>query len=122
MLSLVWLSIMGGLLFLKWDVALQLSLNEWGDFLAGMMAPLAFLWLIVGYGLQRKELKANTDALLYQRDEMANQAKELIEQTQLMKISAEAAQSQASELRSTNRRNMMEKRRIQRAVKKNEND
>ena len=33
------------------------SLNEVGDFLAGVFAPLAFLWLVVSLFLQRKELQ-----------------------------------------------------------------
>ena len=98
-ISAIWLSIIGGLLFFKWELAANLTLNEWGDFLAGATAPLAFLWLIVGYGLQRKELKANTEALLFQRDEMASQAKELAEQTQHMAATARAASTQAQEAR-----------------------
>lgn len=115
-LSAIWLSIMRTLLYLKWDAALKLNLNEWGDFLAGMMAPLAFLWLIVGYGLQRKELKENTEALLFQRDEMASQAKELTEQAKYMEISATAAKEQAREIRGNNTRTMFAKRREQRAA------
>lgn len=50
-------------------------LNEVGDFLAGAFAPLAFLWLVIGYwmqseelNLQRQELKENTEALEKQAD------------------------------------------------------
>lgn len=113
-ISIVWLSIIGSLLFLKWDLALKLSLNEWGDFLAGVTAPLAFLWLIVGYGLQRKELKANTEALLFQRDEMAGQVKELAEQTEHMAVSAKAASDQATLSR---RKNTQEKSAARRATR-----
>ncbi len=94
-LSVVWLSIIGLLVCLKWESLNLLSLNEWGDFLAGATAPLAFLWLIIGYNLQRKELKANTEALQSQRDEMANQAQELANQTQHLASSARAAHKQA---------------------------
>ena len=114
LISAIWLAIIGTLLFFKWELAIKLSLNEWGDFLAGVTAPLAFLWLIVGYGLQRKELKANTEALLFQRDEMANQAKELAEQTEHMATSAKAASAQASEIR---RKNTIEKVQSRRAVR-----
>jgi hypothetical protein len=44
--------------------------NELGDFAAGFFAPLAFMWLIFGYFLQKtqldiqgQELKQNTEAL-----------------------------------------------------------
>jgi len=95
-ITIIWLSLFSLLLILKWEQASLLSLNEWGDFLAGVTAPLAFLWLIVGYMLQRKELKANTEALLFQREEMANQAKELAEQNTHMKIYADATVAQAN--------------------------
>ena len=32
-----------------------------GNFLEGAFAPLAFLWLVIGYFLQKKELMQNTD-------------------------------------------------------------
>jgi len=40
-----------------------LDLNEQGDFLAGIVAPLAFFWFILAYFLQKEELKENTEAL-----------------------------------------------------------
>lgn len=33
------------------------SLNEFGDFLAGVFAPVAFFWLILGYMQQGKQLE-----------------------------------------------------------------
>jgi len=39
------------------------SLNELGDFIAGVFAPIAFLWLILGYIQQGKQLDQNTRAL-----------------------------------------------------------
>lgn len=45
------------------DGFLEISLNEKGDFLAGVLAPLAFFWFILAYLLQRKELSENTTAL-----------------------------------------------------------
>ena len=66
------------------------TLNELGDFLAGTFAPLAFLWLVVGYFQQSKEIEQNTEALKLQRDEMrdsvgeAQRQNELLEQSQLI--------------------------------------
>lgn len=40
-----------------------LQLNEFGDFFSGVSAPLAFLWLVVGYYQQGWELRQNTIAL-----------------------------------------------------------
>lgn len=50
----------------------ELKLNELGDFLSGVFAPLAFLWLVLGYLQQGDELKQNTAALKLQADELAN--------------------------------------------------
>jgi len=94
MLTIFWVALAIFLIFIKWDNTL--TLNEWGDFLAGATAPLAFLWLIVGYMLQRKELQNNTEALLYQRDEMAKQVEALVEQNKHLKVTARAVRAQTS--------------------------
>lgn len=60
-----------------------LSSNELGDFLAGSFAPLAFLFLYLGYKQQGKELKQNTEALRQQATELANS---VAEQKRLIKI------------------------------------
>ena len=51
--------------------------NELGDFLAGVFAPLAFLWLVFGYFLQQKELKQSTETLKLQAKELNLQTREL---------------------------------------------
>lgn len=53
-----------------------LSSNELGDFLAGSFAPLAFLFLYLGYKRQGEELKQNTKALEKQAEELANSVAE----------------------------------------------
>lgn len=57
------------------------SWNEFGDFLAGAFSPVAFLWLILGYLQQQKELQQNTRALELQAEELKNsvdQYKEMV--------------------------------------------
>ncbi|WP_373357904.1 hypothetical protein ACEN3H_13735 [Acinetobacter lactucae] len=49
-----------------------LNSNELGDFLAGIFAPLAFLFLYLGYIQQSKELQQNTQALSLQAHELTN--------------------------------------------------
>lgn len=39
------------------------DLNAWGDFAAGFFAPLAFLWLVLGYRQQGEELRAQAEEL-----------------------------------------------------------
>ncbi|EGQ8527869.1 TPA: hypothetical protein NKA88_004477 [Vibrio parahaemolyticus] len=96
--SVVWLLVNLLLLVYKRDDLKNITLNEWGDFLAGFTAPLAFLWIIVGYFLQRKELQQNTEALLFQRDELSKQTNELAEQNIYHKERAEQAKLQTKEL------------------------
>lgn len=54
----------------------DLGLNGVGDFLAGAFGPVAFLWLILGYLQQGKELRASSQALLAQCDQLANSAEQ----------------------------------------------
>ncbi|OAM08847.1 MULTISPECIES: hypothetical protein [unclassified Citromicrobium] len=66
----------------------SLEPNEFGDFLAGAFAPLAFLWLIVGYFQQGDELRYSADALYLQIDELkgsVEQQKELVKATQKLR-------------------------------------
>lgn len=97
-LTAIWLCVVAALVYIKWDDAASMSLNEWGDFLAGMVAPLAFLWLIVGYMLQRQELRLNTEVLNLTRQEIQRQAEEMAKQTHFQEIQAQAAKRQISEL------------------------
>jgi hypothetical protein len=47
-----------------------LKLNELGDFLAGSFGPLAFAWLVLGYLQQGRELKLSSEALQLQAQEL----------------------------------------------------
>ena len=58
----------------------SLSLNSLGDFLAGVFSPLAFLWLILGYRQQAKELA-------YQSKELADTKEQFIEQNRMNALS-----------------------------------
>lgn len=62
-LTLLYLSLFVAYAIFRWDEASALKLNEIGDLLAGIFAPLAFLWLILGFFQQQKELRLNTEAL-----------------------------------------------------------
>lgn len=55
------------------------SLNELGDFLAGVFAPIAFFWLILGYMQQGKQLDQNTKALEQQERALQLQIGEMRE-------------------------------------------
>lgn len=48
----------------------DLRLNELGDFLAGVASPVAFLWLVLGYFQQSREIRLSGKALHLQAQEM----------------------------------------------------
>lgn len=62
------------------------KLNEWGDFFAGFFAPLAFLWLVLGYLQQGEELRQSSEALRLQAAELKNSVEQ---QSQMVSISRE---------------------------------
>lgn len=82
--SLAWLTV--AILFIavcaKWDE--RLAPNAWGDLFAGIAAPLAFLWLVLGFLQQGKELRISSEALRLQVEELrasVEQQRELVEVT-----------------------------------------
>jgi len=58
-----------------------------GNFLEGAFAPLAFLWLVIGYFLQKKELAQNTDAIKMQYIEIQKSAAQAEIQSEAIKAS-----------------------------------
>ncbi len=48
----------------------DLRLNELGDFLGGVSSPLAFLWLVLGFFQQSREIRLSGKALNLQAREM----------------------------------------------------
>ena len=75
-LTAVWVLIFGIVIYLRSSNTGEMSLNEWGDFLAGASAPLALLWLVIGYFQHGDELRLNTEALQLQQKELKLQVKE----------------------------------------------
>ncbi|WP_368738344.1 hypothetical protein [Acinetobacter baumannii] len=59
-------------IFIDPEKKVLLTSNELGDFLAGVFAPLAFLFLYLGYKQQGRELQQNTHALNLQAKELQN--------------------------------------------------
>ncbi len=67
-----------------WANFAGLPADELGSFLEGAFAPLAFLWLVIGYFLQQKELEQNTQALRAQAKEIQRTAEQAVIQSQKM--------------------------------------
>jgi len=85
--TFIWLVVVYGLV--KNPTFTDLKLNEVGDFLAGAVAPIAFLWLVLAYLIQSEELKLQRDDLQISIDALQGQEKELIEQTKQLTEQAE---------------------------------
>ena len=66
-----------------------------GNFLEGAFAPLAFLWLVIGYFLQKKELMQNTDAIKMQYVEIQKSAEQAVIQSEAIKASEMHARKQS---------------------------
>jgi hypothetical protein len=66
------------------DDFFKLKLNELGDFLAGAFGPVGFLWLVLGFLQQGRELKLSSDALRLQAEELKNS----VEQQSIMASAA----------------------------------
>lgn len=59
-----------------WGEFVKQNAPSLGGFLEGAFAPLAFLWLVVGFFLQQKQLKENTEAVQMQYKEMRRSAEQ----------------------------------------------
>ncbi|WP_437880874.1 hypothetical protein [Pseudomonas sp. LRF_L74] len=57
----------------------ETDINEVGDFLAGAFAPLAFLWLVLGFFQQGEELRNSNEALKLQASELRNSVDQQVE-------------------------------------------
>ena len=86
-ITTIWFVVVGIIIYWTEAKTSNMTLNEWGDFLAGITAPIAFLWLIIGYMLQRKELNLNTQALQEQQHELSRQVDELSKQNEYLRLS-----------------------------------
>ena len=64
--------VVGLVLYLWWQGLdpTDLRLNELGDFIGGVSSPLAFLWLVLGFFQQGREIRLSSQALHLQMREM----------------------------------------------------
>jgi hypothetical protein len=85
-LSLTFGWLLLGIVYLEttvgWDKFVKLRIDTLGSFLEGAFAPLAFLWLVVGYFLQKDGLARNTEALQHQLREIQRSAEQAVIQSQ----------------------------------------
>ncbi len=91
----LWVILWAIFLFCDWESAKIMKFNEWGDFFAGAFAPLAFLWLVIGYFQQGEELSQNTKALEQQEKALQLQVAELKQSVEQQNKSALALNKQS---------------------------
>ena len=70
LLSALYVSGVALYLFVQGQNPADLRLNELGDFLGGVSSPLAFLWLVLGFYQQSREIRMSNQALHLQAREM----------------------------------------------------
>jgi hypothetical protein len=97
-LSLTTLWILLGVIYINvsvggWLAFGRLPAEELGNFLEGAFAPLAFLWLVIGYFLQQKELEQNTAALRAQAVAIQRTSEQAVIQTENL-VASEVHQRQ----------------------------
>lgn len=89
--TVIYLVIISVTVAFKFEKFLNLELNELGDFLAGAFGPIAFLWLVLGFLQQGRELKLSSDALTLQAKELANSVEQ---QTKMADAAMQQIESQ----------------------------
>lgn len=72
----VWLTLAVWFIWYHRATLSVMTLNQWGDYCAGVVAPVAFLWLILGYFQQGEEVRSNTATLQRQQLALERQVQE----------------------------------------------
>lgn len=79
------------------DFLLTVKLSDAGDYVAGMIAVPAFIYLVRGFLTQQRELQASVTALNAQEEQMKAQAQALITQGQILARQLELAEAERLE-------------------------
>lgn len=76
LVSSIWLILVFCLTANFWNDFSAMGPNEWGDFLAGVVGPVAIFWLVLGFIQQGKELSNSVEALNIQGQELSKSVAE----------------------------------------------
>ncbi|MFT5211654.1 MAG: hypothetical protein ACI9CE_003395 [Flavobacterium sp.] len=87
--SVLWLILLATYISkgLGWENFSSVPMDILGSFLEGAFAPLAFLWFVLGYFTQQKELSQNTEAIKLQHQEMQKSAVQAVIQAEAIQAS-----------------------------------
>ncbi len=72
----LWLGFLYIAMTVGWGNFVSQPADALGGFLEGAFAPLAFLWLVIGFFLQQRELRLNNAAIHLQYEQMRRQAEQ----------------------------------------------
>ena len=75
------------ILFTDYVEPKSLTLNELGDFFAGVFGPPALIWVVISFYLQSEELKNSVNALKLQAEELAKSVEQQIAMVDLTRKS-----------------------------------
>lgn len=105
--SVAWVAVLAVAVLRADVVPWGLPMNEFGDFLAGAFAPLAFFWLVLGFLQQGEELRHSSEALWLQGRELQNsveQQRALVEASrEQLAFERQMLQQQSDELARSSR-------------------
>jgi hypothetical protein len=76
-----------------WDAMIAMNPDQFATFLSGIFAPLAFLWLVLGFRQQGDELQNSARALWLQGEELRNSVEQ---QRALVEVSREQLTADAA--------------------------
>jgi hypothetical protein len=88
-LTALWIAAIVAYALVNWPAIIELTPNEVADFAAGAFAPLAFLWLVLGFFQQGRELRNSGQALWLQGRELQHSVEQ---QRQLVEVTREQLQ------------------------------
>ncbi|AMO72061.1 hypothetical protein [Sphingorhabdus sp. M41] len=93
--SLIIALFFSGYFISEWEHIKAMTPNEFGDLLAGILGPLALLWLVLGFFQQGEELRQSVRALELQSEELRNS---VTQQAALVEVTREQAQAELAAL------------------------
>ena len=91
------------------EVSFPKEISGVGDFLAGFFSPLAFLWLVIGYFMQNKELSMNREELKISRKALEAQTIELANSVEQQKELFNLSKKEFQYIQDKERDNALEK-------------
>lgn len=96
-ITVVWFLAIGGYVSVQvgWAKIEGVPLDVLGQFLEGSFAPLAFLWFVLAFFSQQKELAQNTAALKMQYVEVQKSAEQAVIQSQAIQASEQHARRES---------------------------